>query len=76
MSDVQKDCTRDYNRSPGYNFSGGIQKNSSNGHRKRILGRLDQPFIIQVDVLGDLVNAFSNLAEGEKLSFSKLDINK
>ena len=53
--------------------------------KKRFSGESDEAdfidsstktIISQVDVLRDLVNAFSNFAEREKLSFIKTDINK
>ena len=42
---------------------------------KEFIEASTKTIITQVDVLRDLVNAFSNFAEREKLSFSKIDIN-
>ena len=42
---------------------------------KEFIKASTKTIITQVDVLRDLVSAFSNFAEREKLSFSKIDIN-
>jgi len=42
---------------------------------KEFIEASTKTIITQVDVLRDLVSAFSNFAEREKLSFSKIDIN-
>ena len=42
---------------------------------KKFIEASTKTIITQVDVLRDLVSAFSNFAEREKLSFSKIDIN-
>ncbi len=53
-----------------------IQKKfSGSSHEKDFINASTKTIITQVDVLRDLVNAFSNFAEREKLSFRKIDLN-
>ncbi len=54
-----------------------IQKKfSGSSQEKDFIEASTKTIITQVDVLRDLVNAFSNFAERENLSFRKIDINK
>ena len=53
-----------------------IQKRfSGSAEEKEFINASTKTIISQVDVLRDLVSAFSNFAEREKLSFKKTDIN-
>ena len=53
-----------------------IQKKfMGSSQEKEFIEASTKTIITQVDVLRDLVSAFSNFAEREKLSFSKIDIN-
>ena len=54
-----------------------IQKKfSRSSQEKDFIEASTRTIITQVDVLRDLVNAFSNFAERERLSFTNIDINK
>ena len=54
-----------------------IQKKfSRSSQEKDFIEASTKTIITQVDVLRDLVNAFSNFAERERLSFTNIDINK
>ena len=54
-----------------------IQKKfSRSSQEKDFIEASTKTIITQVDVLRDLVNAFSNFAERERLSFRNIDINK